>query len=237
MEKYQIKLFKRADKLIFETIDAQEIFCTRYNYNIVNTFVVGNRLNQIFLKPQLWQNRAFNFDTTNTILCLSANYKHKNIAIIPGVIDSMKELGLEDFKFVLSLNKEEVDFETKYDEYIEYLGKLPLEVLPSLFQSVDLLFMPTLLECFSTTYLEAMFMGVPIVTTDMSFARDICRNAALYYNPLKPEAAARDIKKIILNKDVRLKLVNNGKQNLKRFGSSEDRTREYLRIINETLSL
>lgn len=237
MQTFQIKLFKRADKLIFETEDARQKFCELHKYDIKDTFVVANRLNQIFLNSDLWKNKTFHFNTPNAILCLSANYKHKNLAIIPEVINSMKMKGLNDFKFVISLSKEELNFAPELDMHIEYLGKLPLEVLPSLFKSVDLLFMPTLLECFSTTYLEAMFMNVPIVTTDLSFAEDVCSNAALYYDPLSPENAAEKIKNVLYSKKLKSSLVKNGMENLKRFGTSLDRTNKYLEIIRETAEI
>lgn len=38
--------------------------------------------------------------------------------------------------------------------------------------------MPSLLECFTATYPEAMRMERPIVTTDLAFAQGLCGEAA-----------------------------------------------------------
>lgn len=47
----------------------------------------------------------------------------------------------------------------------------------------DALLMPSLLESFSGTYLEAMHFGLPILTSDLDFAREVCHDAALYFDP------------------------------------------------------
>ena len=62
---------------------------------------------------------------------------------------------------------------------------------PSLYEQADVMFQPTLLECFSATYPEAMKMQRPIVTTDIEFAHGLCGPAAHYYSPLSAEDAAR----------------------------------------------
>lgn len=235
-KKIQIHFFKKGDKLIFETTDAQTKFCSKYEYEIKNTYVVSNRLNQIFLNSDLWQERNFDFNTNVSILCLSANYKHKNLQSIPRVIDHLKMIGIIDFKFVISLNKVDLNFGPQYDSHIEYLGRVPLENLPSLYKASSILFMPTLLECFSTTYLEAMHMDVPIITTTLGFSRNICGDAAIYFDSLNELDAARKIKLLIDNPNMQKALIGTGKKRLLNFGDSMDRTKEYLRIIEELKS-
>jgi glycosyltransferase involved in cell wall biosynthesis len=237
MKKIQIQMFKKnSDKLIFETSDAQQLFCMKYKFNIENTFVIPNSLNQVFLKPLLWESLPFKLDPTYRILCLSANYKHKNLAIIPKVIDSLiGDYGIENFRFIISQNQDQLNFENKYDNYIDCVGNVPLEQVPSLYKSVDLLFMPTLLEVFSTTYLEAMFMKVPIVTSNLSFAKDVCRDAALYFNPMDAKNAAEMITTMIKNGNVRKEKIGSGLRNLKRFNTSKERTNEYLEVIKKTI--
>ena len=48
--------------------------------------------------------------------------------------------------------------------------------------------LPTLLESFSATYIEAMFHGKTILTSDLDFARDVCGEAAFYFDPLNPQS-------------------------------------------------
>jgi glycosyltransferase involved in cell wall biosynthesis len=94
--------------------------------------------------------------------------------------------------------------------------------------------MPTLLEVFSTTYLEAMFMKVPILSSDMEFARDICGNAAIFCNPTDVEEYAKNILILYNDPTLRKNLIQKGEQNLKRFGNSLQRTKQYIEIIKNT---
>jgi glycosyltransferase involved in cell wall biosynthesis len=236
--KVKVKLFRNnSTELIFETQDAQEIFCSKYKYDINKTHVVSNTLNSIFSNSELWIDGEFDFKASHSILCLTANYKHKNLDIIPDVIDSLiNDFNFKDFKFILSLSRGELGFDKKYDPYIEYLGRVPLEKLPALYNSVSVLFMPTLLEVFSATYLEAMFMKVPIVASDMSFARDICNDCALYFEPTNAKDAAAKLKLLSKDFNKRDQLIRLGEINLKRFGSSKDRTIKYLDIISNIIT-
>ncbi|MBU3659558.1 MAG: glycosyltransferase family 4 protein [Flavobacteriales bacterium] len=232
MEKVQMYLFnKNSDKLIFETFDAKKRFLQMSNFNQESTFVVNNTLNEIFLNKNKWINFNLDVKSGNNILCLSANYPHKNINIIPKVIDHLLFLKLNDFKFYLTVEKNETNFDSKYDKYICFLGKVEINQIPSLYEQMNILFMPTLLEVFSATYLEAMYMGLPIVTTDLSFARDICSNSAVFYDPLDAKDAANKLFNLIGNKLLQNELVQNGYENQKRFDNSLSRTMNFLKII------
>jgi glycosyltransferase involved in cell wall biosynthesis len=69
------------------------------------------------------------------------------------------------------------------EEQIVNLGPVEPGILPSLYARCDALLMPSLLESFSASYLEAMAFGVPVVTSERSFARAICEDAACYFDP------------------------------------------------------
>ena len=226
---------KNSDVLIFETDDSHNIFL-RKNRKKTEAYTVNNTLNTIFAKPSRWTNKLIIEKTNLDILCLSANYPHKNLDLLPQIIDAIKVLqpGL-NFKFHISAEKKEFNFSASHNSFINYLGRVDLQELPNLYSKMDICFMPSLLEIFSTTYLEAMFTQVPIVSADMSFARDICENSALYCEPMNPEGYAINLLKIKNDKNLRALLIQNGKLNLERFGTSHDRTIKYLEIITKTL--
>lgn len=237
--KYKLLIFLKkkafinnADALVFETENARLIFKQKTGYK-KKTFTVHNTLNAIFNKKEEWQNLPIE-KTQLDILCLTANYPHKNLQIIPKIIDEIQNIDPElNFKVHISLKKEELNFDDKYHRYINYLGNVPLSQLPLLYQQMDVLLMPSLLETFSTTYLEAMAMKVPIVASDMPFSRDICAEAALYCSPLKADEYAEKILLLHNNTSVKNELIQKGEQNLKRFGTSMDRTKKYIEIIEQ----
>lgn len=231
---YKIKNYcflKNSDILIFESEKANQIYSSR---NKIKSYTVNNTLNSVFENKDVWKDisiKKSNFD----ILCLSANYPHKNLKVIPQIIDYLQNSNENfNFKFHISGLKENFDFSDTHNEYINYLGHVSLEMLPSLYSQMNCLFMPTLLEVFSTTYLEAMFMKIPIVSSDMEFARDICGNAALFSEPTNAEEYAENILNLYKNTSLREKLIRNGEVNLTRFGNSLQRTKQYIEIIKNS---
>ena len=231
LKSYCFKSF--SDALIFETEDAKQIFVSNHQYK-KQTFTVGNTLNEIFFKPLKWKELEINTNSSLKILFLTANYPHKNMKILPEVIQILiDKYKIKDFCFLITLDKNDLNFSEQTNKYITYLGKIELEKIPSLYKKSNIVFIPTLLEVFSATYLEAMFMKKPIIASDMGFSRDICRESAYFCNPIDPEEYAKAIYELASNESLRNKLVNNGTENLKRFGTSMDRTQKYLEIIKE----
>ena len=165
-------------------------------------------------------------------LTLSAWYAHKNLDIIPEIAERLPEEIRKKVTFVLTLP--EADFRDHfgrgYDSSIVNVGPVPPDEGPSLYQECDGLFLPTLLECFSASYAEAMAMERPVVTSDLGFARSICKDAALYFKPADPGAAASKIQTLIEDSELRKKLVTAGKQQLKMFDTPKERAEKYLTI-------
>lgn len=226
---------KNSDALIFESEAARKIFTERFSYK-KPTYTVNNTLNTIFLEKERWQSIDLPQDKFN-ILCLSANYPHKNLNIIPQVIEILKTKK-PNFKFTFNISASAEDFpwaENKC-ENVNFLGHVPLEKIPDLYVKSNLLFFPTLLEVFSTTYLEALQMGVPIVTSDMPFSKDICDTGAIYCNPTDPNEYAEAILNIFMNYEIRRDLINEQSIIIKKFATSKERTRNYLSIIEKTYS-
>ncbi len=174
-------------------------------------------------------------------ITISAYYPHKNLELISGILPILDSIGLKSVEFVLTLN--EKDFKNKFglnpDKRIINIGPIKPEECPSLYNECDAMFLPTLAECFSASYPEAMVMNKPIITSDLGFARSICGNAALYFRPMDSADAANKIKRLISDKYLVNKLVAEGKKQLINFDTPEERANKYLNIskliISETL--
>ena len=114
------------------------------------------------------------------------------------------------------------------------VGYIKGEDLPQLYAECDMLFLPTLIECFSSNYPEAMIMQKCILTSDLDFAHAICKNSALYFNPCDIVDIADKIEQIINDKELENLLRING---LEVFYSNmltaQERTRAYLNICLE----
>ncbi len=87
----------------------------------------------------------------------------------------------------------------------------------------DLLWLPTLLECLPTSYLEAMSVGVPILAPNLDFANYVCGDAAVYYNPWDVDSMFEKIMLLRENQEISQTLMSKGKlqlQDSKKFPQS-----------------
>jgi glycosyltransferase involved in cell wall biosynthesis len=72
-------------------------------------------------------------------------------------------------------------------DHIINIGRIPREELASMYSASDALILPTLLESYSLAYVEAMYHGLTVFTSDRPFAREVCGDSAYYFDPLDAE--------------------------------------------------
>jgi glycosyltransferase involved in cell wall biosynthesis len=136
------------------------------------------------------------------ILCLSAYYGHKNLELIPEVALEISRMRPQlDFLFTVTLPEDWPEVKAimaraeqlGVKERIQNLGRVAVTDTPELYEKSHLTFLPSLLEVFSAVYPESLCTGVPLVTTDLRFARDVCKDAAGYFEPANASSAAAQI--------------------------------------------
>ncbi len=228
-------LKKHGDYFICETTDVSERLSQFLKINRDKIFTVGNTYSSYFEKKVISKkllpeklNDEFRF------LCLFSLQDHKNILILNKVIPYLKKYHNNiNIKFILTIDKKLFNkyFNTYVSEYIINLGRVDIIDCPSLFSECDATFLPTLLECFSANYPESMKMGKPILTSNLSFAQNICGNAALFFDPLDEIDISKKIVQIISDHDLRTKLIANGFEHVNKFETPESRAIKYLTIL------
>lgn len=201
----------------------------------IKAYTVTNYYNQVFDAPQQWK-RTKQLPNYCGITCLSisSHYLHKNFEIIKEVVRYMRKVH-PNFKvrFVLTFDDYEMSVPEEIRDAFLFIGKVEVSECPYLYEQADIMFMPTLMECFTATYPEAMRMSVPIVTTDLAFARGLCGDAACYYSSVDAKAAAEAIYRVATDKKYAAKLVSNGKEQLKKFDNYEQRADKLIGILEE----
>jgi len=191
----KIYLFKRnSDFLYSETFESSKRI-QRITNKECRT--IPNTLNQEFLKFQPEYHPPL--DEIN-ILVVAANYPHKNLSILKEVSKKLKEESI-DFKIHLTIDEKSYKNGFSRDPVFINHGKLSLNSLAKLYQKGHLLLFPTLLECFSATYLEASYFKIPILTSDLPFAHTICEKNVKYFNPLDPSSIVNEITELLRKED------------------------------------
>lgn len=196
-------------------------------------FTVTNCYNQVFEQTSEWISNIHlpTFDGI-TLLTISANHPHKNLSIITSVLEELENRDkLNHIRFVLTLNKEEIHIDSRYEKNICLVGHINISQCPHLYKQADIMFLPTLLECFSASYAEAMYMGVPVLTSDLPFAHSLCGNAAMFCDTLDAKSIADAILELHHNETLKSSLIENGKKRLKNFDNYQQRTQKYIRIV------
>lgn len=229
-------LLKDGDYYVCETEDVATRLSKFLKVDKKYIFTVGNTCNQFFINYVPQQKKKISPSGEFRFLSLCSPYKHKNLEILNRVIPLLLKDNLGfNFKFVVTINKRSYDtiFTDLAKKYVVNVGKLLPSECPQIYSECDALFAPTLLECFSANYPEAMFMGKPILTSNLSFATSICGKAALYFDPLNPCDVADKIKILLSSKNEYDKLVSLGYQQFATFESSLSRTEKYLSICEQ----
>lgn len=133
------------------------------------------------------------------VLTLARYYPHKNIEFVVEVAARLHDAGDDRLVFFITVEPGQdprvprlLDSIARLglEDRVVNLGQVPLDALPSIYEEADGVFLPTLLESHSGSYLEALRYGVPIVTSDKDFAREACGGGATYVDPLDAAAAA-----------------------------------------------
>lgn len=215
-----------------ETSDVQIRLARFLSIKLDRITVISNTCHSIFSNQIPISNNKYDgyfMDSKSVkLITISANYLHKNLNVINFIIPILKEKKL-NVKFFLTLqNAEFIKFDFDKD-YVVNLGPVDIIDCPYLYSKSDFLFLPTLLECFSASYVEAMKMSLPILTSNLSFAVDVCGDAAEYFQPLDPYDIVNKIE-LLINNDLRKnELVRKGINRLNQFESSNIRA---LKVYN-----
>ncbi len=238
-KRIQYYYFKRdANSYIVQTDDVNKRL--RKDLDAVKVFTVSNTYNNFFIDQHTFINKLPPSSNNGEIrlLTLTSYYRHKNIEIIPAICDELKKRAYNNIKFILTIDNKNYDriFRKDYGNNVINIGSVKPEECPSLYKECDFMFLPTLAECFSASYPEAMIMKKPIITTDLSFARDICKDAALYFEALNPVSAANKIEKLINDKQLQKKLIKNGLKRLRDFNSPQERALKILKICHSMIN-
>ena len=236
---YKFLWFRRADHWVVQTETAKKGLHRRLRIPLDEVDVLPNTCAEVY-RNAARDGMVDQLSEPVRILCFSARYKHKRLDLLPAIAAALvvQEPTL-DFQFVMTL-PEECDVLNQVMQDANRLGVQnrihnngPVDMAdgPSLYESCDLCFLPTVLETFSATYPEAMAMGLPIVTSDLNFARSVCQDAAIYFRPGDGRDAAQAIVRVIRDPTLRNELRRKGSRVLAHLPTPEVQCSRYVEIL------
>lgn len=109
-------------------------------------------------------------------------------------LERIRDLGLQDTVF--------------------FLGRVPQEQMGGVYAAGDVMVYPSLCESFGFPMLEGMDHGVPIVAAGTQISRELCGEAALYYDANDASGLARAIE-ATTDPSLRAELATKGRQRMR----------------------
>jgi glycosyltransferase involved in cell wall biosynthesis len=192
------RLLQHTQLLMSQTVDAERRLAQTYDFG-GRTAIIPNAVSALPVdtagEPTLPGPLAPHTNRTK-LLCLTQYYGHKNLEGIVTVFERFRD-ELDDVVVILNIGDLSNPYARKFlasidraglGDRIVNVGFIPQASLADYYRSCEALLMPTFLESFSGTYVEAMRYELPILTSDLDFAHAVCGDAALYFDPWDPRA-------------------------------------------------
>lgn len=186
--------------------------------------------------------KHFSFDKDKIkLLVFTRYYPHKNLEVLLKVSEIIKA-NKKPYQIILTIDNEQhanvwkmlkkINTEKNQDVIIN-IGKINRNHIKSLYEQVDALLLPTLMESFSTTYADSMGFGVTVFTSDLDFAKEVCGDAAFYFNPYNENSIFEVIDSAFSNPEIINKKIKIGKEIVNSRRSWEQIAKDVLLILEK----
>ena len=212
--KNQVRLMKKAHFFITQTETTKQGILRITGLPENHVCVVNNVLPSVF---KHMDNTPIVEDDFINIACVGNPVPHKNFDILPDVLIELKRLGIENVRFHTTIPFDH-PLNNKLKKHLNELGmmknwknygRISQKELGAMYQRCQLCYLPTLLEVFSASTVEAMYFNLPIVATNFSFNTEVLADSSLYYEPKNAKAAAQQLAKLIADKALQEEMQEN----------------------------
>lgn len=225
----QRHLIKKAHFFVTQTDDVKNSLIQTLNIPSDNIAVVPNVLPAFIRKED--NSHIDDKDGLIHVASVAAADKHKNLDIIPDVIYILSHTyNIENIVFHLTLPENTQlwkSIETKarklgVNSKIINHGRVNQHKLCNdIYRKSTIAFLPTLLEVFSASTIEALFFGLKIVATNFSFNTQVLGDTALYYEPMNAEDAAKKLFQVLTDEKLAQSMSEAIHKQLEQFGDYE----------------
>lgn len=160
------------------------------------------------------------------IAAVGGQMPHKNLEIIPKVLNVLdKKYNVRNIRFHTTLPYDSgvwkritngLSVYQKEDCVVNH-GNMRLTELAELYRCCQFCFLPSVLETFSASVIEAMYFDLKTVASDLPFNNEVMQDACIYFKPMDAKSAAKQIAKIINDKDLQKDLSTKMKERLNNY--------------------
>lgn len=210
MKSLQLSLHINLQKL-YSLFSNYYIFQTQFSkfkylkYNIFlsknSSLVISNAYAGIDIAPIVQNKSLFDFNNTLYIFCPGSFYPHKNFHVILKASEYLSKIDQDkSYKFLLTFSSSDFyDSNFSQNDNIINLGNMPYDEFISIYSQVDLVFLPSYLETFSSVYIESMYLNKILLLDDNKISRENCQDGAFYCDSSNSKIVADKIHELLNN--------------------------------------
>jgi glycosyltransferase involved in cell wall biosynthesis len=161
---------------------------------------------------------------TVRLLHISHYADHKNVGVLFKSLEELRVHGItnvvlsttadvEDTRYAVSLYRvsDRALLSKPYiSERVRLLGDVPYEQVAKVYRGHDIFIFPSLAESYGHPLVEAMASGLPVIAANLAYARELCGDAALYFDPFSAYDLARQISRLVADPMLRNELRQRG---------------------------
>ncbi len=178
---------------------------------VVNPY--GTRLDRFAPRHHIpWARNPNSF----RLLHVSHYADHKNLGVVFRAIAELVQTGIPGVTLSTTANPEDPrcvvsccriqDLRLLADPVIRSrvrsLGDTPQDALPDVYLAHDAFVFPSLVESYGHPLVEAMASGVPVLAADLGYAREVCGDAALYFDPFSAADLSARIRQLMTDRNL-----------------------------------
>ena len=236
---YQMYYSMGANIYIFQTHHSLLKYNRRFFFRKFKSYLVSNAFDKEFM---ISKNSAkiSKENTSIKVFCPSEDYTHKALDSIVYLSNFLSErYSMCDFIFYLTISKDSENFYNatkqihhKFFKNIIFFGNISYSEIKDFYFLSNFIYVPSYLETFSATYLEAFSTSKPLIVNNSSFAIDVCKDAALYVNPYDYSSTSSTFIQLAQSHSLQSRLIENGKSILNLYPNHEERFNNILNIIS-----
>ncbi|WP_226536768.1 glycosyltransferase family 4 protein [Fictibacillus halophilus] len=203
--------------------DAPEVF-NHFKEKDQNNKIIEQLENGFALYPASYNPHKNHLTLLKAIVFLRDHHKTR----IPLVLTGFAASDNRTFQSVLSFIQNH-----SLQDQVKILGYVPTEAMPDLYAKASFLVFPSLYEGFGIPLVEAMKSKCPIICSDRASIPEVAGDAALYFNPERPEDIANKMLKIS-HPETRNALISKGMVRSKNF-SWDQCAKETLAVFQQVI--
>ena len=174
-------------------------------------------------------------DFDSYLLCVSTITSHKNFETLLEAYGMLPESLRDRYPLIIVgriaartyyQQLTSIIDENQITTHVRFLGEQPYRDIERYYRGASLYILPSYLETFGHTLVEAMAAGVPVIASQVSALPEIVGKGGVFFDPDDPGELSGRMESILINKTLADDLISRGKCRAKDF--SWDRNTEKL---------